>query len=498
MGMRAIDQLEAHWGRISRLDDAIAMLQWDMAAMMPSGGAEARTEQLANLRLIRHDLACDARIGEWLGEVDSTSVEPWQAVNADIIRRRWLHDTALDPALVEAISRACDRCELEWRTARKDNDFARLRPHLEEVVRLVREEGAAKAEKLGCSPYAALLDQYDPGRSVASIDGLFDELAAVLPGLIEDVLDHQARQPAIIELPGPFPVDAQRSVGRKLMGALGFDFEHGRLDVSHHPFCGGSPDDVRITTRYAEHDFTQALMGVIHETGHALYERGLPSRWRYQPVGRAISMTVHESQSLLMEMQACRTRAFIEFCGPLLREAFAPDGGPAWSVDNLHRVYTRVTRGLIRVDADEVTYPAHVIMRYRLEKALMAGSLQVADLPEAWRAGLLELVGIEPPDDKDGCMQDVHWVSGLFGYFPTYTLGAMAAAQLFGAAREAMPDLEDRIGRGDFAPLLAWLRENVHVWGSRYGTDDLLQRATGAPLGTEAFLGHLRSRYLGA
>jgi carboxypeptidase Taq len=279
------------------------------------------------------------------------------------------------------------------------------------------------------------------------------------------------------------------------MRAIGFDFERGRLDISHHPFCGGSAGDIRITTRYDEADFTSSLMGVLHETGHAMYEAGLPEAWRYQPVGGALGMAIHESQSLLIEMQVCRSRPFLAYAGPLMRQAF--DGsGPAWELENLYRLYTRVEPGFIRVDADEVTYPAHIILRYRLERALIAGDLALADLPAAWNDGMKELLGIVPPDDRLGCLQDIHWPSGEFGYFPTYTMGAIAAAQIYAAARRANPALEESISSGDFAPLMGWLRTHVHSQGSRQVADDLLTAATGEPLNPALFEAHLRERYL--
>ncbi|MEZ4434721.1 MAG: carboxypeptidase M32 [bacterium] len=493
--MSAYADLEARCGRLMRLDDAIEVLHWDMAAMMPAGGSDARAEQLATLSVLRHELATDAKLGELIAAAEGEALDEWQAANLRRIGRRFVHDTALPAALVEAVSRATSTCERVWRSARAANDFAGLRPHLETVVALAAEAAAAKGEALGLPPYEALLDAYDPGRSVASVDALFGDLATWLPGLIDAVIARQAKRPAAVAAKGPFPAEKQAALGRRVMAALGFDFEHGRLDTSHHPFCGGAPDDVRITTRYDEQDPARGLLGVVHETGHALYERGLPAAWRYQPVGRAGSMAIHESQSLFMEMQVGRGRGFIEFLSPLLGEVLGDD--PAWAPDNLHRLYTRVERGLIRVDADEVTYPAHVVLRYRLERALMAGSLTVADLPEAWRAGMVELVGIAPPDDKDGCMQDIHWVAGLFGYFPTYTLGAMAAAQLFRAAAGALGDVQGEVAKGDFSRLRGWLGEHVHGVGSRLSSDALLTAATGAPLGTGAFRAHLEARYLG-
>jgi carboxypeptidase Taq len=284
-----------------------------------------------------------------------------------------------------------------------------------------------------------------------------------------------------------------------VMKSLGFDFNHGRLDVSHHPFCGGVPDDVRITTRYQTDTFVPSLMGVIHETGHAMYEQGLPQGWTDQPVGKALSMATHESQSLLMEMQAARTRQFLEFVTPLAQQTFlgGSSNDPAWTVENLHRLYTKVQRSYIRVDADEVTYPLHIILRYELEKDLIEGSLEVKDLPEAWNAKMTEYLGLSTEGNfHDGCMQDVHWPAGLFGYFPTYTLGAMTAAQLFSAAQEQVDSLLDDIGQGNFAPLLGWLRTHVHEKGKYLNYNDLMKAATGDVLDAGYFKSHLEQRYL--
>jgi carboxypeptidase Taq len=282
----------------------------------------------------------------------------------------------------------------------------------------------------------------------------------------------------------------------RLMERLGFDFAHGRLDVSAHPFCGGVPDDVRITTRYDENDFARALMGVLHETGHALYQRGLPVEWRLQPVGRARGMAMHESQSLMLEMQVCRSRGFLAYATPMIREAFG-GVGPEWGAEALYRRQIQVRRGLIRVDADEVTYPAHVILRYRLERAMIAGELEPGELPGAWGAGLREMLGVAPDNDREGCLQDIHWYDGNWGYFPTYTLGALIAAQLFEAARHEIPDLMQAISKGEFEPLLGWVRERVHSKGSLLSTAELVESATGRPLGTASFERLLRDRYLG-
>ena len=496
--MTAYSQLETRFRRIGAIEGAISMLHWDAAAMMPAGGAEARAEQLATLRLIVHEQLTVPEIGDLLGEAESESdvLDRWQRANLREMRRRRVHAAALPGTLVEAESRACSECEAVWRTARGQNDFAVVLPLLERVLRLECEIAATKAEQLGTSPYEALLDQYEPGGSVALIDRLFDELAGFLPDLLDKVLSRQAALPPVPTPSGPFPIELQRRVAMRLMERIGFDFGHGRLDISAHPFCGGTPEDVRITTRYDESDFARALMGVLHETGHALYQRGLPAEWRLQPVGRARGMAVHESQSLLLEMQVCRSRAFLTFAAPVLRNAFAGDG-PGWDADALFRRQTRVERSLIRVDADEVTYPVHVILRYRLEQAMIAGDLAPANLPGAWAEELQRLLGIAPANDREGCLQDIHWYDGVWGYFPTYTLGALIAAQLFEAARAAMPGLPDAIAQGEFAPLLGWLHERVHSKGSLLSTAELIENATGRALGTASFERHLHDRYLG-
>ena len=496
--MTAYRQLETRFRRIGAIEEAIAVLHWDAAAMMPAGGVRARTEQLATLRVIAHEQLTAPELDDLLAEAEraGNALDEWQRANLREIARRRGHAAALPGTLVEAESRACSECEAVWRDARSRNDFAAVLPLLGRVLRLQREIAAIKGDHLGMSPYEALLDQYEPGGSVATIDRLFDEIAAFLPDLLEAALTRQAALPLPPAPAGPFPVELQRRVGMRLMERIGFDFAHGRLDISAHPFCGGTPDDVRITTRYDESDFARALMGVLHETGHALYQRGLPSGWRLQPVGRARGMAVHESQSLLLEMQVCRSREFASFGAPILREAFAGDG-PGWEADALYWRQIRVQRSLIRVDADEVTYPAHVILRYRLERAMIAGELMPADLPGAWTEGLRGLLGVAPANDSEGCLQDIHWYDGVWGYFPTYTLGALIAAQLFEAARAAMPDVLQAIEAGEFAPLLGWLREQVHAKGSLLSTADLVESTTGRPLGTASFERHLRKRYLG-
>ncbi|WP_448189094.1 carboxypeptidase M32 [Azospirillum sp. sgz301742] len=496
--MTAYQDLERRFARISAIGGALGILGWDMQTMMPDGAAEGRAEQTATLSVLAHELMTAPELGDQLAAAEGQGgLDDWQAANLREMRRSHVQATAVPSDLVEATSKATSACEMAWRTARAESDYAALLPSLKEVLRLVREEAQAKGEALGIAPYDALLDDHDPGSRTVRIDALFDDLAGFLPGLFQSVLDKQASEPPVLRPHGPFPVEKQRALGERMMRAAGFDFTRGRLDVSLHPFCGGANDDVRITTRYDEADFTKALMGVLHETGHALYEQGRPRAWMLQPVGQSRGMAVHESQSLIVEMQASRSPEFIGWLAGEAREAFE-GRGPAWETDNLRRLYTRVERGFIRVDADEVTYPAHVILRYRLEKALIAGDLALEDLPDAWNAGMRELLGVEPPDDRLGCLQDIHWPGGGWGYFPTYTLGAMTAAQLFEAACAAEPDVKPGLARGDFAPLVGWLRTNVHAKGCKPASgDELLTEATGRPLDAGVFKRHLERRYLG-
>jgi carboxypeptidase Taq len=495
--MTAYSSLEARFRRIGALQEAASVLRWDGSAMMPAGGAAARAEQVATLRGLIHEQLIAPDIADLLtaAEDEASGLGPWQHANLREMRRRWRHASAVPGDLVQALSRASSACETVWRVARPGNDFAAVLPVLAEVLHCVREVAAAKAAGLGLSPYEALLDSYEPGGSTATIDRLFGEIEGFLPDLLDDALTHQATRNTLLAPAGPFPVAAQRQASVALMERLGFDFTHGRLDISAHPFCGGVPDDVRITTRYDEADFATSLMSTLHETGHALYQRGLPAEWRLQPVGVARGMAMHESQSLLIEMQVCRSRMFAEFAAPMLRPIIGGEA-EAWDPEAFHRRQITVRRGFIRVDADEITYPAHVILRYRLEQALLAGDLPLADLPAAWAEGMRRVLGIVPPTDREGCLQDIHWYEGSLGYFPTYTLGALIAAQLFAAVRQALPALADDIARGEFRPLLGWLAANVHSKGSLLSTDEMVAAATGQPLGTAAFAAHLRARYL--
>ena len=493
--MTALDRLTARFARIAALDEAAAMLHWDAATMMPDGGAAARGEQLATLAGLSHDLLTAPEVAADLAAADAQG--DWPVANLRLMRRAHARAACLPTALVERSTRANAACEKLWRRAKATADFALVAPALSEVLACQREIAARLSDALSLSPYDALMDGYQPGVTAAEVEPVFAAYEAFLRDALPRAEAIQAAKPAPIPLPGPFPAALQRALCRSLAERAGLEPEHFRLDESLHPFCGGTPADVRITTFYDERDVAKALLGVLHESGHALYERGLPQAWARQPVGQAAGMAAHESQSLLIEMQACRSDAFLSWLGPRLHETFGGDPAP-YAPENLARVWRRVSRGFIRVDADELTYPAHVILRFRLERAMIEGRLDMPGLPAAWNEGMRDLLGITPPDDAKGCLQDIHWHDGAFGYFPSYTLGAMAAAQLMAAARAAMPGLDDALAQGDLAPLVGWLRRNVHAHGARLGFQDLLRAATGKPLDPADFTAHLTRRYLTA
>ena len=461
--------------------------------MMPRGGGAGRADSLATLAGVVHTMIADERIGEWTdAAAQASGLGEWERANVREIRRLWHRARTLPESLVVEFSRETARCEQAWRLARPEHDWDAMVEPLSRVVELGRRRADLLAAALGMDPYDALMDGFEPQLRRSAIDPIFDQLKGRLPAVIDAALGAQ-REP--LPMPGTFTDAQQAALARNLMRALGFDFDRGRLDTSHHPFCGGDPDDTRITTRYNPQAFLESMFAVLHETGHAMYEQGLPVDWRRQPVGSSGGMALHESQSLFMEMQVCRNPEFLRFAAPIVRESLGCDEhDPAWTAENLHRAATRVERGFIRVDADEVTYPLHVILRYEIEQDLISGAIRVTDVPDAWDAKMTAYLGRSTAGNyRDGCMQDVHWFAGLIGYFPTYTLGALVAAQLFAAARAA--GVADAIHAGDFDPLTAWLRDNVHGHGRAKTTMQILEQATGAPLGAEAFLTHLARRY---
>jgi len=490
----AYSQLRSTFARLSRFSHLSAIAGWDMAAMMPPAGSQARSEALAELSVLSHQILTAKQVGEWLEQAGNEDLNDVEQANLREMRRQYQQSALLPESLVQEKSLAGARCEHAWRIQRKANDWEGFSENLREVVRLSRQEAKLRADAAGISRYDALLDMYEPGMTSKKLDVLFGDLKTWLPQLLQNVVEKQKSE-SCIALAGPFDIEKQRQLGLAVMGRLGFNFDAGRMDVSAHPFCGGVPQDVRITTRYNEDEFLSAMMGVIHETGHARYEQNLPKEWLGQPVSNARSMGVHESQSLLFEMQLGCSAPFLKSVYPLVIAQFGERQGLDES--NFIKLNQRVQPGFIRVDADEVSYPAHVILRYEIEKALIDGEIEVDDIPALWGHKMKEYLGIDTTGNyRDGCMQDIHWTDGGFGYFPTYTLGAMYAAQLFQCANNAIPTLQDDIARGDLTALFQWLQQNIWQHGSRFSTDHLIKNATGETLNPAYFRKHLESRYL--
>jgi carboxypeptidase Taq len=496
MTLSPYQQLEQEFRRLHAFRGALSLLRWDAAVMMPRGSADVRGEQIAALETEHHALLTTPKVARLLerAEAGASQLDDWPLANLREMRRQRDHAIATPPTLIARLAKATARAEVFWVEARKANDFKLFAPHLEEVVHLVRDRAALLGQARGLAPYDALVEVFTPGISTADIDTIFKALARKLPSLIHAAIELQA-QHAPPPLAGKFSVAKQRQLAIEVLKAIGFPFDRGRLDESEHPFTEGVPGDMRVTTRFDANDLFSGLLGAVHETGHAMYDLGLPQQWRDQPVGHDRGLALEESQSLLFEMNLCRSRAFARYLRPLL-EKFLPVEGVEWNEDNLFRHLIRVRRSLIRMDADELTYPVHIMLRYELERKILDGTLPIAELPEAWHALVDQRLGLRATNDTEGCLQDIHWAVGHFGYFPSYALGAVIAGQLNEALRAARPSLDEELSNGQFSGVLDWLRDNVHGLGARLPVKDLIKEATGKPLTAAPYLRYLESKYL--
>ena len=493
--MSAYKKIADHFKKIAHFNHLAAICGWDQAAMMPAGGASARSEAMAELYVHIHKLQTQPQLGDWFADADTESLSIQDCASLREMKRQWQQANVLPEDLVQAKSLAGSKCEHAWRTQRKENDWEGFAKNWKEVVSLSQQEAQIRADATGLTPYDAMLDIYEPGTTTASLDLLFSDVKSWLPDLIDQVIDKQSKEQLIMP-EGTFPTSKQRKLGLEVMTLLQFDFNHGRLDESVHPFCGGVPQDVRLTTRYDESDFIQSLMGTVHETGHARYEQGLPVQLAGLPVGEARSMGIHESQSLFFEMQMGRSEPFIRRLTDMATSQFNRKSDPAFHPENFQKIYSKVEKGYIRVDADELTYPAHVILRYEIERDLINGKISYLDLPELWNEKMQAYLGLSTKGNyRDGCMQDIHWTDGSFGYFPSYTLGAMYAAQFMAAMKQTV-DVDSAIKSGDLSPIFNWLSDNIWNKGSLLTTDELVQEATGETLNPVHFQAHLRNRYL--
>ncbi|WP_390339076.1 carboxypeptidase M32 [Vibrio harveyi] len=515
--MSAFQKLVEHSKKVSNFGHLASIVGWDQAAVMPSGGAEARSNAMAELNVHIHSLMTQPHLGDLFAQAEEESLSTQDQAVLREMKRDWQQANLLPESLVQAQSLAGSKCEHAWRSQRGNDDWTGFEKNWAEVVKLSQEEAQIRAEAAGTSPYDAMLELYEPGTTSASLDVLFADVKTWLPSMIDEAIEKQKANNILLPN-GHYPAEKQKALGLEVMKLLQFDFEHGRLDESVHPFCGGVPTDVRITTRYDEKEFVQSLMGIVHETGHARYEQGLPKSLAGTTAGEARSMGIHESQSLFFEMQVGRSQAFVEHLARLASNHFE---GPEFAQDNLSKIYTHVEKGFIRVDADELTYPAHVILRYEIERDLMNGIIKHTDVPELWNEKMKAYLGLSTEGNfkngcmqdihwtdakgkmsttkmhnyKNGCMQDIHWTDGSFGYFPSYTLGAMYAAQFMAAMKQTV-DVDGAIVNGDMTPIFTWLHDKIWSKGSLLTTSELVTQATGETLNPIHFKNHLAKRYL--
>lgn len=489
-------QLLAHTRETAILGSVLNVLEWDERTYMPPAGGEYRAEQSAYLAGLIHQRRTAPQIGEWLAELaDSPLAADAQSDSGCVIRqlqKQYAKKQKLPQSLVEELTRTGSLAQHAWEAARKADDFKAFEPHLAKMIELKRAEAAAYG--YDSTPYDPLLDDFEPGETTANVTRVLGALRDQLTPIVHAIAESSRRAPSDI-LERNYPRDAQAKFGQLAAAAIGFDFNAGRLDTTAHPFCAGvGPRDVRLTTRYNEQQFEGGLFSILHEAGHGIYDQGLPAEHYGLPTGEAISLGIHESQSRMWENLVGRSRAFWDYFYPQTQAAFPAALGSV-SLDDFYFAINESKPSLIRTESDEATYNLHVIVRFELEQALLTGDLPVTELPAAWNAKYRQYLGIEPPSAANGVLQDVHWSAGLFGYFPTYALGNLYAAQFFEQAQRDLGDLNAQFRRGEFLLLREWLRAHIHSVGQRYSAAELVQRVTGSPLCHDALVRHLRTKF---
>lgn len=487
-----ISELKARLARIHDLESAAALLEWDQETYMPRGAALARAEQLATIRQLAYEQLTSDRVGALIEKLDGTA-DPDSPDGAivRVTRRDYDRATRLPDTLVARLSKAVSLAKEAWKNARAENRFETFAPHLEVILELNRE----KAESLGYSNsiYDPLLDEFEPDTTTAEITALFAQLRSELVPIVRTIAKAEAPEGSVLRR--HYPAALQEQFGLEVVSDLGFDFTRGRQDLSAHPFTTRfSINDVRLTTRINEAFFAPAFFGTLHEAGHGLYEQGIDPRLERTPLATGTSLGMHESQSRLWENLVGRSRAFWAHYLPQLKHHF---GSVLEGIDKetFYRAINRVQPSLIRVEADEVTYNLHIMLRFELEVDLLEGRLTVSDVPDAWNDRMHTYLGLTPPDDSRGALQDIHWSLGTFGYFPTYTLGNLMSVQLFESAASSIGDLHEQISRGQFGSLLAWLRDNVHRFGRARSASKILSDACGSPLSAAPWLKYIRTKY---
>jgi carboxypeptidase Taq len=496
MARPTFDKLCAHARETALLQSVAELLGWDERTKMPPAAGAYRAEQMTYLSSLTHRRHTDPQLGDWLDELAASDLasDPHSDAGATIRQMRREYDKLrkLPQTLVEELTRASVLGQQAWVEARRNDDFATFAPILERIVNLKRQQ----AEAIGYAdcPYDALLDDFEPGETTINVAGVLAALRSELVPLVAAIAE-SSRKPDLNILKRSYSIDAQERFGKQAAAAIGFEFNRGRLDVTHHPFCAGmGPDDCRLTTRYDERFFPSGFFSILHEAGHGIYDQGLRSEQYGLPPGTYVSLGIHESQSRMWENMVGRSVPFWRHFFPLAQQAF-PEALGGTQVEDFCFAVNDVRPSLIRVEADEATYNLHIIIRFELEQALINDGLAIKDLPAAWNQKYRDYLDIEPPSDADGVLQDVHWSAALIGYFPTYALGNLYAAQFYAQAAKDVGPLDEQFERGEFASLLGWLREKIHRPGQCYSARELVETVTGQPLSHDSLIAYLREKY---
>ncbi|WP_135663652.1 carboxypeptidase M32 [Halorhabdus rudnickae] len=484
----AYDDMLEHVRQLSYVEDAGGILRWDQQVMMPAGGTPARSKQQSALSTLHHDLLTDDDLAGYLDALEDAALDPDQQAVVREVRREHERARKVPRDLVERISEATSEALPVWEQAREEDDFERYAPVLEELVELRREY--AQAIDPDRDPYEVLFEEFEPYLGLDTAERVLEELRAELPDLIDAVAASDVTQPRPFD--GSYDVDDQEKLVRTALDELGFDWDRGRLDTSAHPFTSGTQFDARITTRFDPEKPLDSLSSTIHEFGHATYALGLPDEEYGTPLGQPRNLTVHESQSRLWENHVGRSRAFWENFTPTVEDHLGVETTPEAAYGAANRVYDD---NLIRVEADELTYHMHILVRFEIERDLIAGDLDVREVPSVWNDKMAEYLGIRPDTDAEGCLQDIHWTNGTFGYFPTYSLGSVLAAQLYAAAEDELGSIAEDVRAGEFDDLRTWMTEHVHRHGRRYTTDELIREATGEDYTAEYFIEYATEKY---
>lgn len=487
------DKLKQVFSQYSHLHYIYRIAMWDEAVMMPQGAGVYRAQAVATLNQLMQQSISSNEVTKFIQAARAESLSAWDKANLAWMEKKIVLSQCISPHLAAQSTEATLLAFQAWRKYKGQNNWKDFAPYLTNSFRLIREIADRKSQVLQISPYEVLMDQFSPGLTEKKVDDIFSILKETLPSLRRKIIEKQHHE-KIIELTRSFPTEKQTELGLFLMRAMNFDFNHGRLDVSHHPVCDGVPVDVRLTTTYKDDDFFGSLFGIIHETGHALYEQGMPKEWVFQPVGQTQDQSIHESQSLLFEYEVGHSRAFLASLEEKINQLFGKD--ESLSLDNLYKLLTRVKTNLIRIESDELSYPLHVILRYEIEKQLFNDEIKIEDLPHVWNEKMLYYFDVSTEgNDKDGVMQDMHWSWGYFGYFPSYTIGRLMAAQLYSAFLKDHEDFEEKLKLGDFNLLHRWLKKNVYSYASSISRDELMLKVTGELISPSYFLNQIEHRY---